>query len=215
MFNTLRNLTTTGCFAGLLSLSYCGLLSAQQPAPSTTLRDTVMRLAMQQQFESADRAIELSLTSKQPDYETFWNYLYFLVNESKKPFLAARLGQKWLPLVRRAAPPAEGRILKETALGTLYGPFRQTHQAADRIAAKRLLEEAVEVNPNVCEAYIHLAMLAALEGRSQVAISMLDRGIETANDEAFRQMCTTLRDAARKEPTQLIAAARGAYNIEQ
>jgi hypothetical protein len=173
-----------------------------------------MRLALQRQFDQADQAVELSLSSRQPDYESFWKYLYFLVNEAKEPVRAARLGQKWLPAVRKASPPAQGRILKETALGVLFGDFRQTHQASDRTVAKRLLEETVEVNPRVSEAYIHLAMLAGLEGKNQVAMSMLNRGIETASEEAFRQVCLSLREKATKDPTLFMTMARRMYSME-
>jgi hypothetical protein len=215
MSEMIRRARTYRYFIAMFVLAFSNSVIAGQASNSSRLRDPVMSYASAGQFDAADRAIEVSLTSKQPDYELFWEYLSFLVNESSQPSRAARLGQKWLPTVRRAAPPSQGRILKETALGILFGRYRESHLPEDRVAAKKLLIDAVEVNPQVCEAYIHLAMLESLEGQTTAALTMLDRSVETASDSSLRKELLATRDQVRQDPHSLVVIARRTYEFEK
>jgi serine/threonine-protein kinase PpkA len=191
-----------------------GMLAAQQRSTAPGTRSPVLDLAHQGQFEAADRAIELELASQQADYDLFWQYLSFLTNEANEATRAVKLGQKWLPAVRREKPQALGRILKETAVGILFGRFRETHLLDDRSAAKALLEEAIETNPDVMEAYIHLALLASLEGQGAASLSLLGRAVETATNDAQREELGKLRDRAGQEEGYLLTIARGMYDID-
>jgi tetratricopeptide (TPR) repeat protein len=192
-----------------------GMLAAQQQSGLPDTRSAVEGLASQGQFQAADQVIELELTGQQPDYDLFHDYLSYLVNETDEAARAARLGEKWLPAIRKDRPQALGRILKETALGILFGRFRQTHSSDDYIAAKGLLEEAIEENPQVMEAYLHLAFLASLEGRAAASVSLLGRAVETATDRAQREQIASVRDRAQEDEKYLLAIARHMYSIEK
>jgi hypothetical protein len=174
-----------------------------------------MRLASEGQFAAADQAMEVSLASTQPDYDAFWEYLAYLANQKHQNDRAAQLGQKWLPVVRKAPPPVRGRIMKETAVGILFGPFARTQSALNRTAARRLLEDAVEANPRLTEAYLHLALIAALEGRVAAVVPMLDRTVETAVDDQQHAYFVNLRDQARTDPRSVVTVARRVYGVEQ
>jgi hypothetical protein len=217
MFDRIRR-ASPACFALVLTVALTSsILSAQQELGSSALGNSVMRLASQGQFDAADRAMEASLASTQPDYDVFWEYQAYLVNQTgrSQEDRAARLGQKWLPVVRKAPPPARGRIMKETAVGILFGPFSRTHSRADLTAARTLLEDAVQANPQLCEAYLHLALIAALEGQLPAALTMLDRTVETSVDDEQRSQFISLRDQARKDPSYLVTVARRMYGIAQ
>ncbi len=213
MSNGIRSACTT-CLAVFLGIAQTSAtLTAQRG--SSTLQASVLRLASQEQFDAADRVIEGSLFSAQPDYDAFEAYLGYLVNQAR-PFQnvrAAHLGQKWLPVVRKAPPEVRGRIMKETAVGMLFGNFRQSQSAADRIAARRMLEDAVEANPRLCEAYLHLSLIAALEGRQLAASSLLDRTIETSDDDEQRAKFSSIRGQSKKDPAYLAMVARSVYGI--
>lgn len=191
-----------------------GTVSAQQPSYPPDPRSAVLGLASQGQFQSADKAIELELASGQPDYELFWEYLHFLVNQTDEEARAARLGEKWLPAIRQHRPPALGRILKETGVAILFGRFRETHSSEDYMSAKVLLEEAIETNPQVTEAHLHLALLASLEGRAAASLSLLGRAVETSTDRAQREQFAIVRDRAKREEGYLFAIARRMYDMD-
>lgn len=215
MSNSIRS-ACTACLALFLSIAQTSApLTAQQGRGSSALQASVLRLASQAKFDAADRVIEVSLDSPQPDYDALEAYLGYLVNQAR-PFQnarAANLGQKWLAVVRKAPPAARGRIMKDTAIGILFGNFRQYQSPTDRIAARRMLEEAVEANPRICEAYLHLALIAALEGRARAASSLMDRTIETADDDEQRAKFISIRDQSQKDTTYLAKVARSVYGI--
>jgi hypothetical protein len=206
---------STACFALVLTVALTsGILTAQRGGGSSALRNSVMRPASQGQFDAADRAMEVSLASTEPDYDVFWEYLAYLANQKHQNDRAAQLGQKWLPVVRKAPPLVRGRIMKETAVAILFGPFRRTQSPADRVAARRLLDHAVEANPQLSEAYLHLALIAALEGRLVDMLPMLDRTVETAGNEEQRSSFISLRDRARNDPRDMVSVAHRVYGIE-
>ena len=95
----------------------------------------------------------------------------------------------------------------------MFGLYSRTRAAADRTAARRLLEEAVEANPRLCEAYLHLALIAALEGRLVAGLALLDRTIETADDDEQRTQFISIRDQCRKDSANLVTLARRVYRL--
>lgn len=215
MYDTIRN-TSTACVVLALSIGLTNArVAAQQKSGSSALRTSVMRLASQGEFDAADRAMETSLGSTQPDYDVFWEYLDYLVNQAQpyQNVRAAQLGQKWRAVVRRAPPMARGRIMKQTGIAMMFGLYSQTRSAADRTAARRLLEDAVEANPRLCEAYLHLALIAALEGRLVAGLALLDRTIETADDDEQRAQFISIRDQCRKDSANLVTLARRVYRL--
>ncbi len=215
MYDTIRN-TSTACFLLVLGIGLTSArVAAQQKSGSSALRTSVMRLASQGEFDAADRAMETSLGSTQPDYDVFWEYLDYLVNQAQpyQNVRAAQLGQKWQAVVRRAPPMARGRIMKQTGIAMMFGLYSQTRSAADRTAARRLLEDAVEANPRLCEAYLHLALIAALEGRLVAGLALLDRTIETADDDEQRAQFISIRDQCRKDSANLVTLARRVYRL--
>jgi len=214
IFSTARMLLGVLFIVASLAWVDSGALAAAQERSAVGLTpNTLLGLAKRGDFETADHAIERNLSSPRPDFELLWQYQSFLVNQASQPSRAATLGEKWLPTVRHAKPKAQGRILKETALGILFGSFRQTHAPAAKARARRLLEECVEVNPTVSEAFIHLALLSALEGQPRVAVSMLDRAVEGSTDRSQREQLSSMLASARSDATVLLNAARRVYQI--
>lgn len=196
-------------------LAHPGVAAGAQERPPSAQEMAVLGNAIRGDFDAADRAIERSMVSPQPDFELFWQYQSFLVNEASQPRRAAVLGEKWLATVRQARPRALGRILKETGLGILFGSFRATHSPADKTRARRLIEESVEVNPDVAESFIHLSLLAALDGQNRLAVSMLARAVETSSDRAQREQLSGMLASARSDATVLVSAARRVYEMGQ
>jgi len=217
MYETIRSISTA-CLALALSVALTSSkVTAQQEQNSSALRTSVMRLASQGQFDAADRVMEVSLGSERPDYNVFWEYLDYLVNQAQpyQNVRAAQLGRRWQVVVRKAPPAARGRIMKQTGIAMMFGLYSQTRSAADRTAARRLLEDAVEANPRLCEAYLHLALIAALEGRLPAGLALLDRTIETADDDEQRAEFASIRDQCRKDSAYLVTVARRVYRMNQ
>ena len=172
---------------GKISLITCivcvmltGIELPKADSASTGLRAQVEWLYSQGRYEEADQLVEHNLKSSHRDYELLWAYVQLLANGREENERAIVLGERWLPVAREERPPALGRLLKETGMAVLYGRYRHTHNESDLYYGKELLEEAIQVNPHVMEAYFHLALIAAYKGKLSKAQSLMTRARETS-----------------------------------
>jgi len=123
-----------------------------------------------------------------------------------------QLVEEWLPTLSTDRA-WQCRLLKVSGLARLRGWFRESRSQTELFdKAKQDLSRAAQLDAAISEAYAHLAVVFAVEGRVTEVGSALERAVETSANADMTATLAGIRTQLRKDPAADVSRLRDFYN---
>ncbi|MCK4394025.1 TIR domain-containing protein [Candidatus Bipolaricaulota bacterium] len=172
----------------------------------------VFRLNYQGDYEESCRQLEIYLGENPSDYPV----LYFCVNDLLETYhqfdVVAGLVDSWLPSVEQESREWAGRLLKQKGLALLRHWFQSDRTDKALAEAQEILLGSVELNPDISESHLHIAITYALQGDMLLFDKYLDRTIKTSADPQITLAMIQWRVLLRREPEKLLFEIKHLYS---